>query len=106
MFDACRPEADPQASALSGGICKICGGARNCKSRMCDCLATNMGVDVGAAQFIRKAMMDLAANGAAVIVISQDLEEIFAVSHKIAVLHEGRLSPAYAREMTAERLAC
>jgi simple sugar transport system ATP-binding protein len=62
-------------------------------------------VDVGAAQFIRKAMIELAAGGASVIVISQDLEEIFAVSHKIAVLHEGGLSPAYpAAEMNPQKI--
>ena len=107
MFDVRRPEADPLASALSGGnLQKFVVGREIVKKP--DVLIVSQptwGVDVGAALFIRKAMMDLAANGAAVIVISQDLEEIFAVSHKIAVLHEGRLSPAYAaREMTAEAI--
>ena len=107
MFDVRRPEADPLASALSGGnLQKFVVGREIAKKP--DVLIVSQptwGVDVGAAQFIRKAMMDLAANGAAVIVISQDLEEIFAVSHKIAVLHEGLLSPAYAaREMTAEAI--
>ena len=107
MFDVRRPEADPLASALSGGnLQKFVVGREIAKKP--DVLIVSQptwGVDVGAAQFIRKAMMDLAANGAAVIVISQDLEEIFAVSHKITVLHEGRLSPAYAaREMTAEAI--
>ena len=107
MFDVRRPEADPLASALSGGnLQKFVVGREIAKKP--DVLIVSQptwGVDVGAAQFIRKAMMNLAANGSAVIVISQDLEEIFAVSHKIAVLHEGRLSPAYAaREMTAEAI--
>ena len=61
------------------------------------------GVDVGAAVFIRKAMLELAAAGSAVIMLSQDLEEIFAVSHKISVLHEGMLSAATKTgDMTAE----
>jgi ABC-type uncharacterized transport system ATPase subunit len=34
----------------------------------------------------------LAASGSAVIMISQDLEEVFAIAHKIAVLHDGCLS--------------
>jgi simple sugar transport system ATP-binding protein len=50
-------------------------------------------------------MIELAAGGASVIVISQDLEEIFAISHKIAVLHEGRLSKAYpAAEMNPQNI--
>jgi len=37
--------------------------------------------------------------------ISQDLEEIFAISHRIAVLHDGVLSPAEsAAKLTAERV--
>ena len=63
------------------------------------------GVDVGAAVFIRKAMLDLAAKGSAVVMISQDLEEIFAISHRIAVLHDGILSDAEpAGTLTAEKV--
>ena len=61
------------------------------------------GVDVGAATFIRQAMIELAASGSAVIVISQDLEEIFAISNRISVLSEGRLSaPQPAADMSAQ----
>jgi len=63
------------------------------------------GVDVGAAVFIRTAMQELAAKGSAVVMISQDLEEIFAIAHRIAVLHDGVLSPAVsATKLTAERV--
>ncbi|PKQ08746.1 MAG: ABC transporter, partial [Alphaproteobacteria bacterium HGW-Alphaproteobacteria-10] len=48
---------------------------------------------------------DLARRGAAVVAISQDLDEIFEISDRIAVLHHGRLSPAIpAAEMTPERV--
>ena len=61
------------------------------------------GVDVGAALFIRRAMLELAAAGSAVIMISQDLEEIFAISHRVAVLHDGTLSdPMVTVDVTAE----
>ena len=63
------------------------------------------GVDVGAAVSIRKSMLDLAARGSAVIMISQDLEEVFAIAHKIAVLHGGRLSGVMpASQVTAEQI--
>jgi ABC-type uncharacterized transport system ATPase subunit len=63
------------------------------------------GVDVGAAVSIRKSMLDLAARGSAVIMISQDLEEVFAIAHKIAVLHGGRLSDVMlASKVTAEQV--
>jgi len=52
------------------------------------------GVDAGAALAIRQALIDLAAQGSAVVVISQDLDEIFAICDSIAVISEGRLSRA------------
>lgn len=53
------------------------------------------GVDAGAAAQIQQTLIDLAAKGAAVILISQDLDEIFAVANRVAILFEGRLSPSY-----------
>jgi len=52
------------------------------------------GVDVGAAAFIRQALIDLRNQGTAILVISEELEELFEVSDRIAVIAEGRLSPA------------
>jgi simple sugar transport system ATP-binding protein len=51
------------------------------------------GVDAGAAAAIHRAILDLAARGAAVVVISQDLDEIFSLCDTIAVMAGGRLSP-------------
>ena len=44
------------------------------------------GVDAGAAAAIRQALLDLADKGAAVLVISQDLDELFAICDRIAVI--------------------
>lgn len=52
------------------------------------------GVDVGAATFIRQQLIDLRNAGAAILVISEELEELFEISDRIAVMAEGRLSPA------------
>ncbi|MFD2238387.1 ABC transporter ATP-binding protein [Aureimonas populi] len=52
------------------------------------------GVDAGAAAFIRQAMADLAEKGAAILVISQDLDELLSICDRIAVINEGRLSKA------------
>ena len=52
------------------------------------------GVDAGAALAIHAAIRALADGGAAVVVISQDLDEIFAVADGIAVMAGGRLSAA------------
>ena len=52
------------------------------------------GVDAGAATTIRQALIDLARAGSAVLVISQDLDEILEISDRVAVISKGRLSPA------------
>ncbi len=53
------------------------------------------GVDAGAASQIQQTLIDLAAQGCAVILISQDLDEIFAVANRVAILFEGHLSKSY-----------
>jgi ribose transport system ATP-binding protein len=67
------------------------------------------GIDVGAKSEIYELINHLAADGAAVIVISSDLEEILRISDRIAVMHEGNLtgilSRADASEETIMRLA-
>jgi len=52
------------------------------------------GVDVGAAATIHARLLALASAGTAILIISQDLDELFAVADRIAVLANGRLSPA------------
>ena len=63
------------------------------------------GVDIGAAGFIRQQLLDLAARGAAVLVISEELQELFDICDRIAVLAGGRLSPVKAtHETNAEEI--
>lgn len=104
-YDVRTPQADPLASALSGGnLQKFVVGREIAKQP--DVLIVSQptwGVDIGAAQLIRAALLALAEKGSAVFVISQDLEEIFAISSHITVLHDGHLSPIYKLDdMTAE----
>lgn len=54
------------------------------------------GVDVGAAQLIRQALIDLRDQGVALLVVSEELEELFMICDRITVLADGRLSPAVA----------
>ena len=62
------------------------------------------GVDAGAAAEIRRALVGLAERGSAVLVVSQDLDEIFEICDRIAVIHRGQLSEPYpACEMTPEK---
>ncbi len=50
------------------------------------------GVDAGAAAAIHQAIVDLAAAGSAIVVISQDLDELLSLCDTLAVINEGRLS--------------
>jgi simple sugar transport system ATP-binding protein len=57
------------------------------------------GVDIGAAMLIRQAIIDMRDQGVAVLVLSEELDELFMMSDRIAVLADGRLScavPAHA----------
>ncbi|MEO5807784.1 ABC transporter ATP-binding protein [Devosia sp.] len=51
------------------------------------------GVDAGAAAAIHQAIVDLAAEGSAIVVISQDLDELLSLCDTLAVINEGTLSP-------------
>lgn len=98
---------DHNASSLSGGNLQkfIVGREINQNPKVLIVLQPTWGVDAGSAAFIHQALMDLAAQGTAVLVISQDLDELFAVSDRIAVMSEGRLSESRpASETTVEQI--
>ena len=54
------------------------------------------GLDIGAVAYVHQQLLDACAQGAAVLLISEDLDEIFAIADRIAVIHHGRLTPARA----------
>jgi len=63
------------------------------------------GVDAGAAAAIHQELVDLAARGSAIVVISQDLDELMAISDTMAVMNEGRLSrPLAVGEASVEEI--
>jgi len=95
-FDVRTPGPGRAARALSGGnLQKFVIGREVMQDP--GVLVVNQptwGVDAAAAASIRQALLDLAAGGAAVVVISQDLDELMEISDRFAALNEGRLSPA------------
>ena len=106
-FDVRLPQENPMASALSGGNLQkfVVGREMSKRPRVFIVSQPTWGVDVGAALSIRTAILDLAAAGSAVVMISQDLEEIFAISHRVAVLYDGTLSEAMVTaDVTPDRL--
>lgn len=96
LFDVRKGKRDPEARALSGGnLQKFVMGRE--VDRTPGILVVNQptwGVDAGAAAVIRQSLIDLAASGSAVVVISQDLDEIFEIADRVAVISRGELSDA------------
>ncbi|MGH2524775.1 MAG: heme ABC transporter ATP-binding protein, partial [Anaerolineales bacterium] len=61
--------------------------------------------DIGATDYVRSRLLEQRARGAAVLLISEDLDEILALADRIAVIYEGRIvGELPAREARAERL--
>ena len=52
------------------------------------------GVDVGAATVIRNSLMRLRSEGAGILVVSEEIDELFAICDRIAVMYRGCMSPA------------
>ena len=95
-FDVRKGKPDPEARALSGGNLQKFTVGRELE-REPGIFIVNQptwGVDAGAAATIRQALIDLARSGSAVVVISQDLDEIFEIADRIAVISRGQLSEA------------
>jgi len=106
-FDVRLPHTNPLATALSGGNLQkfVVGREMLARPSVLVVAQPTWGVDVAAATFIRNAISQLASNGAAVVMISQDLEEVLALSNRVAVLFEGRLSsPVASTGLTARKV--
>ena len=90
--------AGPHATArsLSGGNLQkfIVGREIGQSPRVMIAAQPTWGVDVGAAAQIRQALLDLRDAGCAVLVVSEELDELFEVCDRLAVIAQGRLSPA------------
>ena len=93
-FDVRTPSAGNAARSLSGGnLQKFVIGREVMQNP--DVLVVNQptwGVDAAAAAAIRQALLDLASQGAAIIVISQDLDELLEISDRFGALNAGVLS--------------
>ena len=106
-FDVRKAKRDPEAASLSGGnLQKFLVGREILRNPAV--LVVNQptwGVDAGAAAVIRQALLDLAAGGAAVLVTSQDLDELTEITDRVAVMFHGRLSePMATADASREKL--
>jgi len=93
-FDVRTPSVNNAAKSLSGGNLQkfVIGREVLQNPRVLVINQPTWGVDASAAADIRQALMFLAEEGAAVVVVSQDLDELLEVSDQLAILNEGRLT--------------
>ncbi len=106
-FDVRCGGPDAPASSLSGGnLQKFVVGREILQDPVVLVVSQpTWGVDAGAAAAIHEALLELAAREVAVVVISQDLDELLAITDRIALLNGGRLSqPLVTREADIERV--
>ena len=98
---------DAPARSLSGGNLQkfIVGREILQQQRVLLDAQPTWGVDVGASAQIRQALLDLRDRGAAVLVISDELDELFEICDRLGVMAQGRLSPPRPmRETNAEQI--
>jgi simple sugar transport system ATP-binding protein len=106
-FDVRTGRRDPEAASLSGGnLQKFVVGREILRAPGVLVVSQpTWGVDAGATAAIRQALVDLARRGSAVLVISQDLDELLEIADRIAVIFHGALSaPLETAAATRERL--
>jgi simple sugar transport system ATP-binding protein len=106
-FDVRKAKRDPEAASLSGGnLQKFIVGREILRNPVVLVVSQpTWGVDAGAAAVIRQALLDLAASGAAVLVTSQDLDELAEIADRIAVMFHGHLSaPMATQDASREKL--
>ena len=101
------PDLRAPVRLLSGGNLQKIILARELSSSPRALLAVHptRGLDVGAAEGIRRALLAMRKYGAAVLLVSEDLDEVCALSDRLAVMHRGKLSRVMMRgEATLEML--
>ncbi|MFK7858960.1 MAG: ABC transporter ATP-binding protein [Granulosicoccus sp.] len=84
------------AASLSGGNLQkfIVGREMALQPTLLVLSQPTWGLDVGAAGNIRKALLQLRDTGTAVLVVSEELEELFEISDRLHVMYDGHLSPS------------
>lgn len=98
---------DAAAKSLSGGNLQkfIVGREIDAKPKLLIVSQPTWGVDVGAAAQIRGALLALRDAGCALLVVSEELDELFEVCDRMVVIAQGQVSPSIATsEATVEKI--
>ncbi|MBZ9848215.1 ABC transporter ATP-binding protein [Mesorhizobium sp. CA14] len=95
QYDVRTPGSEAEAGALSGGNLQkfIVGREIMLSPKLLFVAQPTWGVDIGAASAIRQRLVALRNEGMGILLISEELEELFELCDSIQVIHQGRLSP-------------
>jgi general nucleoside transport system ATP-binding protein len=95
-FDVRGSGPDAPIRLLSGGNIQklLLARALHGKPRLILANQPTRGLDIGAAGEIHRRLQEAAGQGAGVLLISEDLDELLALAHRVAVVHAGHLTPA------------
>jgi len=107
QFQVKTPSQETLAKNLSGGNIQKMIIARELSRQPRVILAAQptRGLDIGATEYVRQQLIEQRKEGTAILLISEDLDEIFALSDRIAVLYEGQIMDIVPRdEATPEKL--
>ena len=96
-FNVVTPGSDAKASSLSGGNLQkfVIGREISSKPKLLIISHPTWGIDAGAEHAIRESLIELSQNGTSIIVLSQDLDELIEITHRISVIFEGKLSEPF-----------
>ena len=103
-FSIKTPDKDTLAEHLSGGTQQRVVLAREFSRnpKLITASQPTRGLDVGATEYVRGKLVEMRNHGCAVLLISADLDEIWALSDRIAVIYEGRIVAVKDPEKTNE----
>src|SRR5215207_1879822 len=99
-FHVKTPSRDTLAKNLSGGnIQKVVLAREISRSpRVIIAAQPTRGLDIGATEYVREQLLEQRRQGAAIMLISEDLDEVLALSDRIAVIYEGQVMDIVQRE--------
>jgi simple sugar transport system ATP-binding protein len=106
-FSVRTPSRETLAKSLSGGNIQKVVLARELsrKPRVLVAAQPTRGVDIGATEYVHARLLEQREQGTAILLISEDLDEILALSDRVAVIFEGRIIGVIARDdATTEQL--
>ena len=97
QFNVVTPGSDVKASSLSGGNLQkfVIGREILTNPKLLIISHPTWGIDAGAEFAIRESLISLAKNGTSIIVLSQDLDELFEITHRVSVIFNGTLSDSF-----------